>query len=712
MKKLVIVESPTKSKTIKGFLGKDFIVLSSYGHVMDLPKSTLGVDIEHNFEPTLEQTNVRAKKALTEIRKALVESDEVILATDEDREGEAIAFHLAQVLKLNNIGKAGEGIKKARAGKTSHIKSVKRIVFHEITKSAIQEALANPRQIDQHRVDAQTARRVLDRLVGYKLSPLLWKKIFYGLSAGRVQSVAVRLIVEREEEREAFKPEEFWLIGGLFAKPDDISQSSKHFEAQLYAANGTKLDKLAVTTQSHALEIKNALEKATFSISNIEDTEATRNPGPPFTTATLQAEASNRLGMSPKRTMSLAQSLYEGVKIRNKHTGLITYHRTDSTLLAGKAIAEIASYIKKEFGEQYHQVRQFHKKQKGAQEAHEAIRPTDVTLTPDIAQAYLEPSQLKLYRIIWQRTMASQMAQARFRALKVDITTHDNAYTLRAEGLKQLFDGFLRIYPNGTKEVLLPVLAQGDPVVLIDHIINAAQNFTKPPARYTEASLIKALKDHGIGRPSTYAPTIETIKSRRYVEMDENRRLEPTELGRAVNKLLVKHFTDIVDIEFTANMEQELDDIAEGTKEWVPVIRTFYEPFAKKLAVKDKEIDKKEVTETATDKICPECGAPVVRKLARHGSFFSCSRFPKCKYGQSIIVSTGVTCPKCKTNQLIERRTGKGKLFYGCAGYPTCKNGYWDKPSGEMCPDCGLMLVIKGKRLVCSDRKCGFKREK
>ena len=686
--KLVVVESPTKAKAIKGFLGKDFNVLSSYGHVRDLPKSKLGVDPEHDFEQQY-VTPVKARKVLTELKKALTKADELILATDEDREGEAISWHLCEALKVKP-------------------ESAKRIVFHEITKEAILEAVQNPRHLDTNLVDAQRARRVLDRLVGYKLSPLLWKKIARGLSAGRVQSVTVRLIVDREKEREAFKAQEYWSIDGLFNTP-------RHDEVKtnLTQVAGKTLDKFEIATGAAADELKNKIQNATgWQVANLEEKDGLRHPLPPHMTATLQQDAARRLGWTGKNTMRVAQSLYEGVELPGRgHTGLITYMRTDSLNLAERAIAQAAQVITHNFGADYVETRHYKTNAKSAQEAHEAIRPTDFSLTPQSIQGALDARQLKLYRLIWERALASQMKAAKVKATIVQIKDADRQFTFEARGQVVTFPGFLKVYALAIKDELLPKLEPNETLTLKQ--ILPEQHFTKPPARYSEATLIKALKDHAIGRPSTYAPTIDTIETRRYVEKDEEKRFYPTDLGKAVNTLLVENFPNIVDIEFTAHLEDDLDQIASGAKPWVPVIRAFYDPFAALLKEKEATIVKSDFASQPTDKICPLCAKPIVKKFGRFGQFYACTGFPDCKHTEAIVETTGVKCPQCATDgrsgeaqgEIVERRTRKGKIFYSCNKYPTCKFALWDKPTGAVCPTCGALMVAKNK----SDDKCSNK---
>ena len=729
-KNLVIVESPAKAKMIKKFLGKDYTVKASMGHVRDLPKSVMGVDTEKDFKPKYVVSQDK-KKIIKELKTHIGAKTTVWMATDEDREGEAIAWHLIRALKLE--------------------KTPKRAVFHEITKPAILAAIENPRKMDQQLVDAQQARRVLDRLVGYELSPLLWKKVRYGLSAGRVQSVAVRLIVDREREIEAFKPDEFWKVAVL------CDHEKGEVEAFLAETKGTKYEP---TKEKDAKAVVSAIKKADLKITKIEKKKHKRNPAPPFTTSTLQQEAARKLHMSVKKTMMVAQHLYEG---GHGDHGLITYMRTDSVNLSNTALKQAADVIGKEFGDKYVLDKpRTYKSKKGAQEAHEAIRPVNLKIKPEDVKEKLDKDQYRLYKLIWERTLACQMAAAVMDRTTVDIEAGD--YTLKAHGQIIEFDGFMKVYVEGRdrkhkeeedKEKILPDVAEGDDVKAKK--ITPSQHFTKPPARYTEASLVKKLESLEIGRPSTYAPTISTIQNRGYIVRNENRQLVPEAIGCVVTDLLVKHFPDIVDYDFTAEMEDELDKVAAGKREWVPLIKSFYKPFHKLIEEKLKTIKKEDVVEQ-TDEKCEKCGAMMVKKFGRYGQFLSCSKYPECdnakplgkdeheqeeideaekkfhgkkcnkcgepmevkvgKYGpflacsgypkckniQSIVQQTGVKCPECG-GQLIERRTRKGgKIFYGCNKFPKCKFATWNKPVGK-CEKCGWIMVEKGKKTKCE--KCG-----
>jgi len=679
-KSLVIVESPTKAKTITKFLGKDFKVESSFGHIRDLPQKKLGVDVKNNFEPEYE-IPVKAQKQVAKLRSLAQKAKLVILATDEDREGEAIAWHLLEALNL-------------------HEKKNQRIVFHEITKNAIEEALKNPRDLDYNLIDAQQARRILDRLVGYKLSPLLWKKVARGLSAGRVQSVAVRLIVDREREIQKFNKEEYWSVEA------DLQQDEQNFLAQLAQVNGKSLDKMAIKNEAEAQKILADLTGAKYQVAKIEKKEALRQPPTPFTTSTLQQEGGKKLGYSAKQTMMLAQQLYEGIELGTEGSvGLITYMRTDSLNLSDFSINNVRDYIKAELGDQYLPVQPnvYKTKSKGAQEAHEAIRPTDVNHTPDSIANYLQPRQLKLYKLIWQRTLACQMNPAIIDQTKVDIQAND--YTFRATGSTIKFDGFLKVYKTGIKENILPDLEEGDQPKLID--LKKLQHFTQPPARYSEATLIKAMEEYGIGRPSTYAPTLSTIQDRNYVNKNEEKKLAPTEIGILVNDLLVEHFPQIVDLNFTAKMEAELDEIAEGKRKWQPVIKEFYGPFEANLKVKEKEIDKKELTEEKTDLVCDKCGSPMIVKMGRFGKFLACSNYPECKNIQPMMVTkeeqeareTKEVCVKCGGKMIV--KIGRFGKFLACSNYPQCKNTKpIQKSIGMKCPKCGQgdVVVKKSKR--------------
>ncbi|MDP3003994.1 MAG: type I DNA topoisomerase [Candidatus Azambacteria bacterium] len=665
--KLIIVESPTKAKTISKFLGKEFRVESSYGHVRDLPEKSLGVDIEHNFEPKY-VILPKAKKRVAELNSEAKKATEVILATDEDREGEAIAWHLVQALK------------------TPHFE---RIVFHEITENAIKEALKNPRNINMKLVDAQQARRILDRLVGYKLSPFLWKKVAKGLSAGRVQSVAVRLVVEREREISNFKPEEYWTIVARLKTSDE-----NKFEAQLTKIEEKKLEKFSIKNKEAADKIVSGLNNAAWRVLKIEKKEARRQPLPPFTTSTLQQTAWAWFGFGAKQTMLLAQQLYE--------TGLITYMRTDSFNQSKESIAAAFEKIKKDFGNDYLATapRIYKTKSKTAQEAHEAIRPTTPDKNPETLKEKLMPQQYKLYDLIWRRFIASQMSNAIFETMGVDISANNhgvptkkllitNDYIFRATGNVLRFDGFLKVYPQKLTEVSLPALKEKEDLELKE--LMPAQHFTEPPPYYNEASLIKALEEYGIGRPSTYAPTMATIQTRRYVIKDEQKRLKPTDIGILVSDILVKHFPEVVDIKFTARMEEDLDKIAEGEKEWRPVIKEFWEPFKENLDKKSLELSKEKIAVEKTELKCPECGKDLVIRMSRYGKFYACSGFPKCRYTAPLEPREKPEdlgyCHKCDTGQIVKRRTKKGRTFWGCSNWPKCDYATWENPQKNPPPE-------------------------
>jgi len=684
---LVIVESPTKAKTIKQFLGRDFIIESSFGHVRDLPKKELAIDVRNQFKPKY-VIIPKARKTINYLKNQVPKFSNTILATDEDREGEAIAFHLKEAL----------GLKKS-----------KRIVFHEITKSAIEEALKNPRDIDINLVDAQQARRILDRLVGYKLSPLLWKKVARGLSAGRVQSVAVRLVAERQKDIDEFKPEEYWTIEAEF-------KNKPNFISVLIKKDGKIIPRLGVKTKIQAEEIVKDLKQTEYRVDNIEKGESQRYPLPPFTTSTLQQEASRRLKFSAKQTMFIAQQLYEN--------GLTTYMRTDSLNLASQAIWKIRDLIDNDFGKNYLPPKpNFYKtRTKGAQEAHEAIRTTSPERKPEDIKKFLSKGQFALYDLIWRRSIACQMKPAIFNTVKIDIKTDESQgkhiYQFRTNGSVLKFDGFLKTWPIKNEDVILPELKKNELLELIKLI--PSQHFTQPPLPYTEATLVKTLEENGIGRPSTYAPILETIQKRGYV-IKKVRYLYPTDIGILVNSLLVEHFPKIVDIGFTAKMEKNLDKIAEGKKKWVPIIDDFYKPFEENLKKKYQEINKKEITEEKSEEICEKCGAPMIIKTGRFGKFLACSNFPKCRNTKNIEKTLGIKCPECGQGEITERTTKKGKTFYGCTNYPNCNFALWDlpftimvkgKPTAQYCPRCHSLLVkTRQNKVKCSNKGCDYVKE-
>jgi DNA topoisomerase-1 len=679
MKNLVIVESPAKAKTIEKFLGKDYKVEASYGHVRDLPRGEFGIDIDKDFEPKYIIPK-KAQKKVNALLKEMTKYDQIYLATDSDREGEAISWHL---LKLSDLPKD----------------KPKRIVFYEVTKEALQEAIKNPRAIDINLVDAQQARRILDRLVGYKLSPLLWKKIKSGLSAGRVQSVALRLIVEKEREIDAFVSQEYWLIKAIFLK------NNQEFEASLYAINDKKIDKLFIKNKKQADKILDDLKESEYKVSKINRKELKRFPRPPFTTSSLQQESFTKFKYSAKKTMVVAQQLYEGVELgKEGRVGLITYMRTDSFHIASEAIDKIRNKIQSKFGNNYlsKDARIYKNKSKNTQEAHEAIRPTYIEREPEQIKDYLTMEQFKLYSLIWQKTLACQMKEAIFDNLICEISTKN--YTFRASGIKVKFDGFLKVYSGfKTEERILPNLQINETLNLKN--INSEQKFTEPPKRYTEGSLVKVLEENGVGRPSTYAPTISTIQERRYV-VKENQYLKPEEIGFIVSDILTQNFPEIIDISFTADLEKKLDEIAQGKLKWKPIIREFYNPFADNLEKKYDEIPKIKLPEKKTDQICEKCGSPMIIKEGRFGEFLACSGFPKCKNTKPIVKETGILCPDCG-GKIIERKTKRGRVFYGCTGYPACKFASWYRPVKEPCPKCKSLLVQRGKNLICT--KCDYK---
>ena len=652
--KLIIVESPAKANTIKKFLGGNTKVVASMGHIRDLPKSKLGIDIEHDFEP--EYINIRGKGDLIKSLKTdAKKAKKVYLATDPDREGEAIAWHLAKILE-NDKDK------------------ITRVTFNEITKTAVQKAIKEPRNIDLNTVDAQQARRVLDRIVGYKISPILWKKVKRGLSAGRVQSVAVKLIVDRENEIENFIPEEYW---NIYADLKD-EKSKKQFEARFYGKNGKKQE---IHSKEEIDQILKTIEKAKYTVSEVKKGEKKRNPAPPFTTSTMQQEASRKLGFTLKKTMSVAQGLYEGVKIAEKGTvGLITYMRTDSTRISEEARAAAKTQIVATYGEEYYENR-YYKTSKDAQDAHEGIRPTYADIQPDKIKDELTKDQYKLYKLIYNRFMASQMKPAIYDTMAVNIKADD--YDFKANGQNLRFKGFMTLYVEGTdekeekEEGILPELQENQEVKLLK--INPKQSFTEPPARYTEASLVKTLEEKGIGRPSTYSPTITTILERRYIQK-EQKQLVPTELGKIVNKILTENFTDVINVEFTAKIENEFDEIAEGKEQWKQMIREFYGPFEKELEKVEKELEHVELVDEVSDVPCDKCGRMMVYKYGKYGKFLACPGYPECKNTKPIVETIDVPCPKCGAVVQV-RKTKRGKKYFICENNPqSCDYISWNKP--------------------------------
>lgn len=670
----MIVESPAKAKTIEKYLGRNYKVLASVGHIRDLKKSTMSIDFENNYEP--EYINIRGKGPLiNDLKKEAKKAKQVYLASDPDREGEAISWHLAHILNLDEHDK-------------------NRVVFNEITKDAVKNAFKEPRQIDMDLVDAQQARRVLDRIVGYSISPILWKKVKKGLSAGRVQSVALKLIIDRENEINAFKPEEYWTIDGTFKK------GARQFQASFYGINGKKL-KLAIND-----DVKNVLSQIKndeFTVESVEKKERKRHAPLPYTTSSMQQDAANKINFRTRKTMMVAQQLYEGINIGSGVQGLITYMRTDSTRISPVAQNEAAAFITERFGEKYSKHGSRVRNTSSAQDAHEAIRPSSVFNTPDNIAKYLDKDQLKLYTLIWNRFVASQMTAAVFDTMSVKL--EQNGVQFAANGSQVKFDGYLAIYNDSDKNKMLPDMKKGDLVKRIN--TNPEQHFTQPPARYSEATLIKTLEENGVGRPSTYAPTIETIQKRYYVKL-VSKRFEPTELGEIVNSLIVEFFPDIVNVKFTADMEAKLDDVEVGKEQWKKVIDEFYKPFEKEVSKAETEMEKIQIKDEPAGFDCEVCGSPMVIKLGRYGKFYACSNFPDCRHTQAIVKEIGVECPKCHQGQIIERKTKRNRLFYGCNRYPDCDFTSWDKPVGRSCPKCGQYLVEKkvrggGKQVVCSN---------
>ena len=733
MAHLVIVESPAKAKTLEKYLGKSFKVKASIGHVKDLPKSKLGVDVEHDFKPEYVVLKDK-KKVLAEIKKAAGACEKVFLAPDPDREGEAIAWHIYEELKKTN-------------------KNIYRVTFNEITQRAVKKAFESPQDLNSNKFNAQQTRRILDRLVGYLISPILWDKVQRGLSAGRVQSVAVRLIVEREREVEAFKPQEYWSITALFNK------SNHEFIAKLFKI---KDEKFEIANEGEATRILEALKNGSFKIEKIEKKERKKSPLPPYITSTLQQDAFAKLRFTAKKTMHMAQRLYEGTDLGDFGThGLITYMRTDSTNIAQDALAEVRSWITQQYGEKFiPQAPQFYKSKKSAQEAHECVRPTSFEFSPDKIKQYLEPDQFKLYQLIWNRFVACQMEDAIFDQTTIDIANQE--YTFRANGSILKFDGFLKVYGDREESASLPELNEGESLAAKN--IEPKQHFTQPPARYNEGSLVKELEANGIGRPSTYATIISNIIDRKYVKKEEGK-LSPTELGLLITDLLIKSFPKIMDVEFTATMENSLDDIEDGKVNWLEILKGFYSPFKSGVAKAKKEMKdvKKEeiptehkcpkcgatmvikwgrhgkflacsnypdcrstsdfkevggeielVQEEVTDEKCKECGNPMLIKRGRFGKFLACSKYPECKFTKSI--SLGIKCPEkdCK-GEVVQRRSKRGRLFYGCGNYPTCSFVSWNRPVNQECPECKSPYLLEkitkkeGKTVYCQNKDCGYK---
>lgn len=682
-KNLVIVESPAKAKTIEKYLGRNYKVVASVGHIRDLKKSTMSIDFENNYEP--QYINIRGKGPLiNSLKKEAKNAKKVYLASDPDREGEAISWHLAHILGLDEHDK-------------------NRVVFNEITKDAVKNAFVEPRAIDMDLVDAQQARRVLDRIVGYSISPILWKKVKKGLSAGRVQSVALKLIIDRENEIKAFKPEEYWTIDGSFKK------GTKKFQAAFYGMNGKKMK---LETNEDVQKVLTQVTSDDFLVSKVEKKERRRNAPLPYTTSSLQQDAANKINFRTRKTMMVAQQLYEGISLGPNGTqGLITYMRTDSTRISPVAQNDAAQFISQRFGEKYSKHGSRIKNASGAQDAHEAIRPSNVNQTPEAIAKYLDKDQIKLYTLIWNRFVASQMTAAVFDTMKVNL--EQNSVVFVANGSQVKFDGYLAVYNDSDKNKMLPDMVEGDTVKKLN--TQPEQHFTQPPARYSEATLIKTLEENGVGRPSTYAPTLDVIQRRYYVKLAA-KRFEPTELGEIVNSLIVEFFPDIVNVKFTAEMEDKLDQVEVGKEQWQKVIDEFYKPFQNELDKAETEIEKIQIKDEPAGFDCDVCGHPMVIKLGRYGKFYACSNFPDCHNTKAITKEIGVTCPICGKGQVIERKTKRNRIFYGCDRYPECEFTSWDLPVGRSCPKSGDFLVEKkirggGKQVICSSEKCDYKEE-
>lgn len=692
-KSLIIVESPAKTRTLKNFLGPEYSVEASMGHVRDLPKSKLGVDIEDGFKPQYLPIPDK-REVIKKLKEAASKADTVFLASDPDREGEAIAWHLREALSLENA---------------------RRIQFNEITKTAVVEALDNAHDINIDLVNAQQARRVLDRLVGYKLSPLLWRKVKKNLSAGRVQSVAVRLICDREREILAFVPVEYWSITAKLTPQD----KEHPFDAKLVQQNGTKI---TINNQQEADDLLKRLEDADYVVKSIKKTEKRRNPAAPFITSTLQQEASRKLGFTARRTMMIAQQLYEGIELGAAgHTGLITYMRTDSTRVAKEAQDEARGYIEQNFGKSYMPETPRQVSRKGAQDAHEAIRPTSIVRHPDQVKEFLSGEQYRLYRLIWQRFLASQMSPAVFDVVTVDVLAND--LTFRATGSTVKFQGFIKVYTEGKDDATvmadedmppLPVLKENEILKLLG--ITPQQHFTEPPPRYTEATLVRALEEKGIGRPSTYATIISTIQDRKYVELTE-KKFKPTELGFIVTDQLVKHFPEIMDVEFTAAVETKLDNVEEGSLNWVALLDEFYGPFEKDLEEASEKMERVKIEPKVSDQVCPNCGKPMLIREGRFGEFLGCSGYPECKTTAPLTKPLDIKCPKCGDGDVVEKKSRKGKVFYGCNKYPDCDFVTWDKPTNKHCPKCNGILGERRFRgrltgYRCTNAECDYEQSR
>lgn len=679
-KKLVIVESPSKAKTIGKYLGATYKVVASVGHIRDLPKSKLGVDVENDFDP--QYINIRGKgDIIKDLKKESKNASEIYLATDPDREGEAISWHLAHILALDP-------------------EDVKRIEFNEITKDTVKNAIAKPRSIDQGLVDAQQARRVLDRLVGYQISPLLWRKVQKGLSAGRVQSVALKILCDREEEIKNFKPEEYWNIFATLEKNGE-------FTAKLIKKDSKKIK---ISNKNENDDIITILENKSFLVEKVDKKQKSQKPYAPFTTSSLQQDASAKLGFNPKKTMMIAQQLYEGINIKGYGTtGLVSYIRTDSVRISDEARNMAKTFITNVMGENYYSNNFYSNKKKDIQDAHEAIRPTDIRLIPDEIESSLSPDQFKLYNLIWRRFVASQMSATKYDSVSADFSVE--GFIFRASGSKVVFDGFRKIYKTGEekKDTLLPELIEGEK--LLPSKLFGEQSFTQPPNRFTEAGLIKELEDKNIGRPSTYAPIIATLTERKYVKR-QKKTLIPTDLGIMVTGLLKEYFKEIIDVDFTANMEDKLDDVEMGKLPWKEVIRSFYGNFERDLEIANKEIEKVEREPVLTGDICEKCGRPMAVKMGRFGEFLACTGYPECKNTKAIVKKIDVKCPKCGIGDIVARKSRKGKLFYGCSRYPECDQVFWYKPIDKKCPVCGSLLMeqkLKGSKLSCSNPECKYK---
>ena len=680
---LVIVESPAKAKTISKYLGKNYTVEASMGHVRDLPKSKLGVDIEDNFTP--KYITIRGKgELIAKLKKAAKKADKIYLATDPDREGEAISWHLANILKISEDETC-------------------RIVFNEITKGAVKESIKGARKINLNLVDAQQARRVLDRLVGYEISPILWKNVKWGLSAGRVQSAALKLICDKEEEIKAFEPKEYWTVDCVLKK------ERKKFPIKLTKYENKKIE---ISNENEANKVISDLKENEYRVEKVKKGSRLKNPLPPFTTSTLQQEAAKKLNFITKRTMSIAQALYEGVDVKGFGTvGLITYMRTDSVRISEEAQGRAIEFIKESYGEEYIPEKlRVYKGKKNIQDAHEAIRPSHIEITPEIAKANLTPEQYKLYSLIWKRFIASQMASCALNTNSIDIV--NGKYTFKASGSTIKFDGFMKVYDYTTEDdendVLLPSLEEGE--VLEPSSVEGKQHFTQPPARYTEASFVKLLEEKGIGRPSTYVPTISTLLSREYV-IREKKNLIPTELGFIVNNIMSDYFKQIVDVDFTAGMERKLDNIEEGNEEWKKVVGEFFEPLQVAIEKAEKEISKVVIEDKVSDVPCDKCGRMMVIKKGRYGTFLACPGYPECKNAKPIVEELDVPCPKCG-GKILAKRSKKGKKFFGCSNYPNCDFVSWNEPIKEPCPKCGSYMTMKfsktkGNYAVCSNGECG-----